>query len=154
MGGPNDQDMSSTWFHFELKILKHLTTLPPLPFPHANPLWSRRERQFFVIAFLRDFRPWSFGLIVDDPPPPLLLAHRRKKRNPSELLSLPCPFPMLIPCGAVGNGSAANCAGTAWPRHPAPPPVGLVDGKNSAPHRRPWPWMAIAWSGLACTSFP
>ena len=27
MGGPNDQDMSSTWFHFELKILEHLTQL-------------------------------------------------------------------------------------------------------------------------------
>ena len=25
MGGPNDQGMSSTWFHFELKILEHLT---------------------------------------------------------------------------------------------------------------------------------
>ena len=25
MGGPNDQGMSSTWFHFELKILKRLT---------------------------------------------------------------------------------------------------------------------------------
>ena len=25
MGGPNDQGMSSTWFHFKLKILEHLT---------------------------------------------------------------------------------------------------------------------------------
>ena len=104
MGGPNDQGTSSTWFHFELKILEHLTMASRARLASNGTLYSTLSTQ--IMLNLSDFvhllhafasvmkfcaqivQPETLNPLKNPPNPTAETLTLEKSPNPAKTLTL------------------------------------------------------------------